>query len=154
MKRFLIALALCASTAGMPQAQAAEWFGEFDFIGGTEECVHVPGARLDALFRPQNVGGNGQGSRFSVFGQTFAENFDLAKGNFNEDYKKVNAYVVGAFAGPVDDHAVRVRFTSVRPSRIRADTPMLQISGQIKGYAFESTNCVMDFRMVLVNQDF
>jgi hypothetical protein len=156
MKRHLIALALCCSTAGMPQAQAAEWFGEIDFISGTEDCGHIPGARLDAFFRPQRVGGNGQGSRLSVFGRTFAfaENFELPSGNFNENFKTVNAFILDAFARPVDDHVVRVRFTSVRPSRIRADTPTLQISGQIKGYGFESAKCVMDFRMVLVNQDF
>jgi hypothetical protein len=153
MRRLLIAAALYASVAGLAQAQVARWLGEFQFTGGTETCSSSKG-RTSVYFQPSLDGTNGPNSVFTVFGNYNATNYDLENADFGQRFKKVKVLSIGAAVEPFSEYSVRIRFSSVRPARIRANTPMVEITGQIKAPPWGDPACVRDFTMVLVNENF
>jgi hypothetical protein len=148
MTRFLLALALYASAAGMAEAQVARWLGEFQYTGGT--CPTGQG-RSGVAFQPSLDGANGPDSWLSIFSHYNATNLRLRDADFGKSFKKVKVFGMDAMAEPFGEHPVSIRFSKVRPSNIEADTPMIEITGQIKDPPFDQ-GCVRDFTIVLVNE--
>jgi hypothetical protein len=146
MKNLLYGLAIGLLAAGSAEAQVVQWQGVYQIIAESGDCPYDDtGATGIARFMPPVTPDNGPGSKLTFFvGRQYAESY-RASDEFTRRFQRVEAAFIG---GTFDKmRYVRVRFASVEPADITADTPFVQITGQIRGFDGRP-DCTSTFRMV------
>jgi hypothetical protein len=145
---------LLAMTAAPSEAQVVRWHGHFTIVSKSGTCpIYDPvGDHGFVRFRPQLAGtDNGPGTRLAVYRDRNLTAFRLASGLFSENLKVVEE-TYAADAAYVDNaNPVRVRFLSQTPRKINANTPFINVVGQIDNYDLMS-ECRVTFHMALTKE--
>jgi hypothetical protein len=145
MKALLYGVALCVLAAGPAEAAKVRWQGVWQIIEQTGECPsgNYVGFSGVARFEPPVVPDNGPGSKLSLFFRNYAETYRVEE-NFTDRFQRVEAGAIGGTFVQYPD--VRVKFESVKPANVTADSVFVQVVGKIKGFEGQ-TDCVTTFRM-------
>jgi hypothetical protein len=148
MRALLIAaLAILSGSVTHSMAAEVQFVGGFTILGQSGICPEGDqrGDEYVVRFRPRNVGDNPPDSNLNVYDRVDARGYRLVNSSFNQNFKTVEAYFVGAGSGEID-HAVRVRFVDQSPATIRANTAFVSIVGEVRGWDFQP-DCTVRFRV-------
>ena len=153
LKNLVAAGALAVVAASPVSAAEVRFYGAFVVTEQAGTCPNGDqvGQRFFARFRPRNLGDNPPHSDLNLFEISFAQGFRLFDGAFGGSFKQVQATFIGGGSGLNEDNPVRVKFLTQEPSPIKANTPFVNITGQIKGYDFQP-NCTVTFSLALTKQ--
>jgi hypothetical protein len=145
MKALLYSLAIGLLAAGSAEAQSVQWQGVYQITAETGNCPFDDVGTVGiARFRPP-LPENGPGASLTLFiGRQYVENYATAE-DFTDNFQRVKGRNIGGAFGTMND--VRVKFDSVEPAEITADTPFVQVAGKIRGFD-DRPDCVSTFRMV------
>lgn len=132
------------STAAM--AQTVEFRGAACLTTVTATCPASGWDIGDCMllrYSPPNLGTNGVKTEFSLFGQSFSDNYSLASGSLiGTTLKAVDAYHVGRTGYK---YASTMRITKQSPSPLLATTASVSITGNITNFS-NSPSCNVGFR--------
>lgn len=161
MRRLAILTPVLALLAAAPEAAQA-FNGRFTG-GGTvfdfsAACVNAGwienSTQYMVRFEPANVGYNPDRSLLAFFSLDRAFAFQI-DGAFSNSWQDVDLYQIldDAFLNPSDDpRATQVRFRSLSPSRIDAETAdTVRIRGEVRNFA-ATPGCRVSFELLLQQQ--
>lgn len=132
------------STAAI--AQTVEFRGAACLATVTASCPASGWTIGDCMllrYSPPNLGTNGVTTEFSLFGQSFSDNYSLATGSLiGTTLKPIDAYHIGRSGYK---YASTMRITKQSPAPLLATTANVSLSGNITNFS-NSLNCTVGFR--------
>jgi hypothetical protein len=156
MNKMLLGLVLLSTVAVPAEAARVRWEGHYLIKQSDGACDSYDprGTRGNVHFEPQLAGtDNGPGSSFALYRDLFASGYRLAsgRGNFNENFKTVDAIYAGSGIAADETATVRIRFTRQNPSKIETSTNFITIVAEIRNFDF-MPGCNVTVHMALIRR--
>ena len=146
MKLMLAAALVTGLLSNAAMAQSVEFRGAACLTTVTASCPASGWEVGDCMllrYSPPNLGTNGVITDFSLFGQSFSDNYSLAAGSLvGTTMKPIDAYHVGRTGYKF---AATMRINKQSPSTLLATTGSVSLSGNITNFS-NSLNCNVGFR--------